>query len=176
MGVATDTFQDSRFTFYAAGLGACGKTNLASDFITIHYNGKTHSATIMDECPGFPHGALDMSQAPFNYFASEDLGVIYGSWSFADRSGGGSNSTLSGSGTSTASGSSGSGESSSTPESGTSGSGGPSSSSGPGASGSGGPPSSSEQDGSLSTASPQSSSSSSSDRCKAGKSQSTASA
>jgi len=98
------TFTNARFTFYDAGLGACGKTNVASDLIValksdqfgsgypgphcfekirISYNGKESDATIMDECPGCPHGALDLSRGLFKLFASEDVGVIYGSWSFA---------------------------------------------------------------------------------------------
>lgn len=57
----------------------CGKT------ITISANGKSHSATIQDECPGdgetCKYGALDMSPALFNYFADPSVGVIDISWS-----------------------------------------------------------------------------------------------
>lgn len=60
-------------TFYATGLGACGKTNTDSDFIvalnqpqyeankwcfksiTVSYGGKSHEAQIVDECPGCPY-------------------------------------------------------------------------------------------------------------------------
>ncbi|KAJ3473261.1 hypothetical protein NLI96_g13072 [Meripilus lineatus] len=60
-------FEDCRFTYYAAGLGACGKTNSGSDFIvalnsaqfaggsncfkeiTISYKGKSTQAQIVDE-------------------------------------------------------------------------------------------------------------------------------
>ncbi|KAI5120564.1 hypothetical protein M0805_002514 [Coniferiporia weirii] len=101
----TGTFTNARFTFYDAGLGACGETNTASDFIValnsqqygngeyckkeidITYNGKTHTATIMDDCPGCPYGGLDFSRGLFDYFADESVGVITGSWSFTDGSG-----------------------------------------------------------------------------------------
>ncbi|KAI0689120.1 RlpA-like double-psi beta-barrel-protein domain-containing protein-containing protein [Cytidiella melzeri] len=87
-------------TFYETGLGACGKTNSDSDFIvalnspqygsgghcfdtiTISYGGKSTQAQIVDECPGCPEGGLDLSPGLFSFFASEDAGVIYGSWNF----------------------------------------------------------------------------------------------
>ncbi|KAJ7046599.1 RlpA-like double-psi beta-barrel-protein domain-containing protein-containing protein [Mycena alexandri] len=95
-------FSDARFTFFDAGLGACGSTSDSSQFIValnsqqygggehcykmieITYNGKTAQAQIVDECPDCPYAALDFSTALFDHFASEDLGVIYGSWVFAD--------------------------------------------------------------------------------------------
>ncbi|KAF9452250.1 hypothetical protein P691DRAFT_805135 [Macrolepiota fuliginosa MF-IS2] len=97
-------YSDSRWTFYDVGLGSCGKTNVPSDFIvalnsaqfdgpgykphcwetiTMTYNGKTTQAQITDRCPGCPFGGLDLSRGLFDFFASEDAGVIYGSWSFA---------------------------------------------------------------------------------------------
>ncbi|CAA7265417.1 unnamed protein product [Cyclocybe aegerita] len=100
-------FDGTRWTFYDVGLGACGQTNVASDYIvalnaeqfgpgypgpncfksiTLSYNGKTATATIMDSCPGCPYGGLDLSRGLFQHFASEDVGVIYGSWSFNDGS------------------------------------------------------------------------------------------
>jgi len=103
-------FDSARWSFYDVGLGACGKYNGASDFIvalntpqygggypgphcfqtiTMTYNGKTTQATIMDQCPGCPYGGLDLSRGLFNFFASEDKGIIYGTWSFNDGSGGG---------------------------------------------------------------------------------------
>lgn len=93
-------FEGVRFTFYDAGLGACGKTNSNSDFIvalnanqfgsggycfqtiTIIVNGKTASAQITDECMGCPYGGLDFSRGLFEYFASESAGVLTGSWYF----------------------------------------------------------------------------------------------
>ncbi|KAG1779086.1 hypothetical protein EV702DRAFT_119972 [Suillus placidus] len=98
-------FDNARFTFYDVGLGACGQYSSSGDFIvalnviqygggypgpqcfksiTISYGGKTAQATIMDECMGCPYGGLDFSPGLFNYFASEDNGVLYGSWWFND--------------------------------------------------------------------------------------------
>ncbi|KAJ3566322.1 hypothetical protein NP233_g7078 [Leucocoprinus birnbaumii] len=103
-------FSNARWTFYAVGLGACGKTNVPSDFIvalnsaqfgggypgpqcfktiSMSYNGKTATAQIMDECPGCPYGGLDLSEGLFKHFAAESVGVIYGTWSFTSGGGGG---------------------------------------------------------------------------------------
>ncbi|TFK25827.1 hypothetical protein FA15DRAFT_638838 [Coprinopsis marcescibilis] len=102
-------FSDSRWSFYDVGLGACGEWNVESDFIvalnadqfgsgypgpecqktiTLSYGGKTAQAKVMDRCPGCPYGGLDLSRSLFRYFASEDVGIIYGEWSFSDGSGG----------------------------------------------------------------------------------------
>lgn len=99
-GTLQRRFDQARFSFYDVGLGACGKTNVASDFIvalnsaqfgsggycfqmiTITYGGKSTQAQIADECPGCPYGGLDFSRGLFNYFASESAGIIYGSWVF----------------------------------------------------------------------------------------------
>ncbi|KAG2061669.1 hypothetical protein BDR06DRAFT_947146 [Suillus hirtellus] len=99
------SFDNSRFTFYDVGLGACGDTSVPSDFIvalnvdqygsgypgpmcfmsiTISYGGKTAQAVIMDECMGCPYGGLDFSTGLFDYFADASEGVIYGSWWFND--------------------------------------------------------------------------------------------
>jgi len=96
-------FDNSRWTFYDVGQGACGQVNVASDFIvalnsdqfgsgypgpycfqqiTMTYNGQTTTATIMDECPGCPYGGLDLSRGLFDFFAPESAGVIYGTWNF----------------------------------------------------------------------------------------------
>ncbi|KAJ7090053.1 RlpA-like double-psi beta-barrel-protein domain-containing protein-containing protein [Mycena crocata] len=102
---------NARWSFYATGLGACGGYNKDSDFIvalnqqtfgysypgkycgkkiTMTYNGKTTTATIVDSCPGCPSPyGLDLSPGLFSFFASQDDGIIYGSWSFQDGSGGG---------------------------------------------------------------------------------------
>ncbi|KAG1770986.1 hypothetical protein EDD22DRAFT_816271 [Suillus occidentalis] len=98
-------FDNSRFTFYDVGLGACGQYNSPGDFIvalnvaqfgdgfpgpqcfksiTISYGGKTTQATIMDKCMGCPYGGLDFSTGLFDYFASPDDGVLYGSWWYND--------------------------------------------------------------------------------------------
>ncbi|KAF8217397.1 RlpA-like double-psi beta-barrel-protein domain-containing protein-containing protein [Mycena galopus ATCC 62051] len=107
-----DTYNGARWTFYSTGLGACGGTNKDSDYIvalnqdtfgndypsqycnkqiTMTYNGKTTTATIVDSCPGCPsNGGLDLSPGLFSFFADQSEGVIYGDWSFTDGSGGGS--------------------------------------------------------------------------------------
>ncbi|KAJ7090052.1 RlpA-like double-psi beta-barrel-protein domain-containing protein-containing protein [Mycena crocata] len=97
-------YDQARFTFFQTGLGACGGTNVASDFIValnspqygngeycykmidITYNGKSAQAQIVDECPGCPWAGLDFSEGLFTHFASEDKGVLYGSWVFSDGS------------------------------------------------------------------------------------------
>jgi len=93
-------FDGAQFTFYAAGLGACGKVNSASDFIvalnapqfdagsycfqtiTITVNGKSAQAQITDRCAGCGYGALDFSRGLFDFFGSESLGVLIGTWVF----------------------------------------------------------------------------------------------
>ncbi|TFY73985.1 hypothetical protein EWM64_g10027, partial [Hericium alpestre] len=98
-------FDNARLTYYDVGLGACGKSNVPSDFIvalntpqfgsgypgphcfemiTITYNGKSTQAQIMDECPGCPFGGLDLSRGLFDFFASEDLGVLSATWEFVN--------------------------------------------------------------------------------------------
>ncbi|KAF9044717.1 hypothetical protein BDZ89DRAFT_1058810 [Hymenopellis radicata] len=90
----------SSFTYYEAGLGACGGTNSGSDFIvamsaqdwdngahcnaqiTISINGKSTQATIVDECMGCPSGDLDFSEGLFKYFGDTSQGVLSGSWSY----------------------------------------------------------------------------------------------
>ncbi|KIP09285.1 hypothetical protein PHLGIDRAFT_18677 [Phlebiopsis gigantea 11061_1 CR5-6] len=97
-------FDNARFSYYETGEGACGAFNKDSDFIvalnsaqydggshcfatiTITANGKTTQAQITDECPGCPYGGLDLSPGLFSYFASEDAGIIYGSWDFGSGS------------------------------------------------------------------------------------------
>jgi len=97
----------SKWSFYDAGLGACGTVNSNSDFIvalnaedfgggypgvhcgktiTMTYGGKTTQATIMDMCPGCPKGGLDLSRGLFSFFESQDKGIIYGDWEFGSGS------------------------------------------------------------------------------------------
>ncbi|KAL5495221.1 hypothetical protein ACEPAI_684 [Sanghuangporus weigelae] len=96
----TKRFDGARCTNYAAGLGACGQTNSASDFIvalnteqygsgehcfetiTITYNGKSTQAQIMDRCAGCPFGAIDLTESLFQFFAPLDQGEFYASWNF----------------------------------------------------------------------------------------------
>lgn len=102
-------FSNARFTYFAVGLGACGRYNVPSDFIvalnaaqfgggypgpncfksiTISFGGKSAQATIMDQCPGCPYGGLDLSVGLFRYFSDLSAGVIHGEWHF--NGGGGS--------------------------------------------------------------------------------------
>ncbi|KAG2116672.1 uncharacterized protein F5147DRAFT_673898 [Suillus discolor] len=95
-------FPNSRFTFYAVGLGACGQVNQASDMvvamntqqfsgscfqmITITCNGVTLQAQVVDECMGCPYGGLDFSVGLFEGFSPLSAGVISGTWSFNSAS------------------------------------------------------------------------------------------
>ncbi|VDC07836.1 unnamed protein product [Peniophora sp. CBMAI 1063] len=93
-------YTSARWTYYTPGLGACGAYSKESDYIValnsaqwdggkhcwqhikMQYGGKTADATVVDQCPGCPHGGLDLSPGLFKYFGSESLGVLSGSWSF----------------------------------------------------------------------------------------------
>ncbi|KIR77076.1 hypothetical protein I306_06014 [Cryptococcus gattii EJB2] len=100
------TVYSGRATFYDVGMGACGISNVASDYIvalnsnqygsgypgpqcgrsiTISYNGVQVAATIEDECPTCPYGGLDLSKGLFDRFADENLGVFYMTWWFNDE-------------------------------------------------------------------------------------------
>ncbi|KAI0686448.1 RlpA-like double-psi beta-barrel-protein domain-containing protein-containing protein [Cytidiella melzeri] len=94
-----DTVSSSKWTYYEAGKGACGGTNNDNDWIVavdakrfdsggwcgktiqLSYNGKSAKAQVVDRCEGCTDGGLDLTPGLFSYFASEDEGVIYGSWS-----------------------------------------------------------------------------------------------
>jgi len=96
-----------RATYYLVGQGACGQYNVPSDFIvamnepqygsgypspncfrqiTIHAEGKTATATVMDLCPnGYcSYGDIDMSQGLFEYFHSTDVGAFQVDWEWSD--------------------------------------------------------------------------------------------
>jgi len=91
-------YSNAAFTYYDAGVSACGGTFTNSDFIvalnaaqfaggalcfktiSITANGKTASAQIVDMCPGCSYGGLDLSRGLFDFFASESEGVLHGSW------------------------------------------------------------------------------------------------
>ncbi|KAH8984925.1 plant expansin [Lactarius akahatsu] len=106
-------FDGARFTYYDVGLGTCGHYNKPSDFIvalnsaqydngdycsatiTITYGGKSTQAVIMDEatipssalgCSGCPYASLALSKGLFSFFASPDVGTIYGEWVIASSS------------------------------------------------------------------------------------------
>jgi hypothetical protein len=97
-------------TYYAVGLGACGKHNRPSDYIvalnsaqygggypgpncfkhiTITSGGKSANAIIMDECPTCGYGDLDLSQGLFEHFAPTSKGVFEMQWTFGGGGGGG---------------------------------------------------------------------------------------
>ncbi|KAH8980833.1 RlpA-like double-psi beta-barrel-protein domain-containing protein-containing protein [Lactarius hatsudake] len=100
----------ARLTFYDidVGITACGGTYPASAFvvalnsamfgsgypgphcgasIVITVNGKTATATIVDECPGCPYGGLDLTRGLFGFFADLGVGVLQGSWHYAGDGG-----------------------------------------------------------------------------------------
>ncbi|KAJ7052135.1 hypothetical protein C8F01DRAFT_1337948 [Mycena amicta] len=60
--------------------------------LSISYNGKSADAIIVDECMGCPPWGLDFSQSLFGHFVggeqnNEEVGIIYGDWSFGGGSG-----------------------------------------------------------------------------------------
>ncbi|KAF5375101.1 hypothetical protein D9758_000255 [Tetrapyrgos nigripes] len=100
---ALDKRGGDRFTWYGVGLGACGGTNVPTDFIvalnapqwnggshcwemiTISYKGQSTQAQIVDLCPGCPPSGLDLSHGLFAFLSGgspEQIGVILGDWSF----------------------------------------------------------------------------------------------
>lgn len=86
-------------TYYTPGLGACGWTNTESEdivalaagmmgeqsngnpwcgkMISITYKGATHSAKIVDKCPGCIGAGLDLSPTLFEKFADLGEGRLY---------------------------------------------------------------------------------------------------
>jgi len=90
-----------QFTYFAVGMGACGKQNTDDDFIvalntpswaggshcfdtiTITINGKTGTAQIVDRCESCGPEDLDFSLGLFHYFGgTEGQGVMQGTWSY----------------------------------------------------------------------------------------------
>jgi len=90
-----------QFTYYAVGMGACGKQNSDSEsvvalntanwaggshcfeMVTITINGVTNQAQIVDMCESCGAGDLDFSSSLFHSFGGTDAqGVMYGTWSF----------------------------------------------------------------------------------------------
>jgi expansin (peptidoglycan-binding protein) len=85
-------------TYYEPGLGACGWTNQDSEavvalspaqysgncgkHITIHKDGKTTRAKVVDKCPGCASGAIDVSSSVFKTIADLSVGRTSVSWSF----------------------------------------------------------------------------------------------
>ncbi|KAJ7176308.1 RlpA-like double-psi beta-barrel-protein domain-containing protein-containing protein [Mycena crocata] len=93
--------------------GACGTWNKNSEYVValtqtmwnggancfkevhITVDGKSATAKIVDECMECPYGALDFSQSLFGHFVggeqnNEEVGYIYGDWSYGGGGGGGS--------------------------------------------------------------------------------------
>lgn len=98
-------------TFFATGLGACGKTTSDDDFIVAvsmdlydtfpgaganpnlnpvcgkkieaHYQGKSVLVTVVDRCVGCACGALDFSPAAFAQLADFGVGRLHGvTWNY----------------------------------------------------------------------------------------------
>ncbi|KAF8182957.1 riboflavine-aldehyde-forming enzyme [Pholiota molesta] len=97
-GMAYATSGDA--TFFEPGLGACGVSNNANDFIValspaeyssgancgrdieVQYQGKSVIVEVVDLCPGCASGSIDLSPAAFSQLADESLGRIQVTWSF----------------------------------------------------------------------------------------------
>ncbi|RYP44619.1 hypothetical protein DL768_008940 [Monosporascus sp. mg162] len=93
-------------TFFTPGLGACGRVNTASDpvvalapaqygsfpnpnnspqcgrWITIHGNGRTTAAQVVDLCPECASGSIDVSPVIFDDIAPLDVGRVQVTWEF----------------------------------------------------------------------------------------------
>ncbi|KAJ3719877.1 hypothetical protein C8R42DRAFT_101846 [Lentinula raphanica] len=96
------------FTYYEAGLGACGSTNTAQDsivalnsdqwdngahcykMVSLSYQGKTVTAQVTDQCPTCAYGQLDLTYSLFASLSGGDpneIGEMHGgTWSFIDDS------------------------------------------------------------------------------------------
>jgi len=93
-----------QFTYFAVGMGACGKWNTADDFIvalntpswdggshcfqtiTITINGQTTQAQIVDRCESCGPGDLDFSLGLFHHFGgTEAQGVMHGTWNYGGQ-------------------------------------------------------------------------------------------
>ncbi|KZV60757.1 hypothetical protein PENSPDRAFT_716509 [Peniophora sp. CONT] len=105
-------FSNAKFTWYDIGVAQCGwhnendfvvainaiqygsywKSDYCGKQISITLNGKTATATVVDECMGCPYAGLDFSKGLFEYFSDVGAGIIYGDWHFIDGSDSGSGS------------------------------------------------------------------------------------
>jgi len=106
---ARDTY--GRFTYFNAGLGACGKWNTGSDYIVAlggalfdpyspggnpnkntlcgkriraSYGGKNVTVTVADKCGSCTASDLDFSRAAFQAMAPLSVGLMYGTWEWVD--------------------------------------------------------------------------------------------
>jgi len=81
-GSCGNFLSDSGFTVamnaHEMNSGLCGKT------IVMTYGGKTTTASIQDTCPGCPPDGLDLTPSLFAFFAPVSVGIIYGTWTYAD--------------------------------------------------------------------------------------------
>jgi len=97
-------YSNSRFSWYVIETGnevACGGFYHKDDIVvalnspqfdggsycgekvTVSYQGKTVTATIVDRCgTGCPYAGLDFTQGLFEEFAPLPIGTVYGDWSF----------------------------------------------------------------------------------------------
>ncbi|KAK7685468.1 hypothetical protein QCA50_011332 [Cerrena zonata] len=99
IGVAAAFSGDA--TWFHTGLGACGRHNVDSDHIvalspaqyangahcgqriTVHANGKTVDATVVDLCPSCASGSIDLSPSAFQQLANLDVGRLHNvNWNF----------------------------------------------------------------------------------------------
>ncbi|KAH8777386.1 barwin-like endoglucanase [Diaporthe sp. PMI_573] len=85
-------------TYYYPGLGACGETNTNTDAVaavssavynsgggcdrvaTIHYNGRSTTARVVDLCPSCATGSIDVSPAVFQALSPLSAGRIQVTW------------------------------------------------------------------------------------------------
>jgi hypothetical protein len=108
---STGTTYNGDFTYYDAGLGACGLTNdgttdkvvalskllmgtqsnsgdgananpYCGKTITVKYNGKTTTAKVVDKCGDCTINSIDLSKAAFADLADESLGRGQAEWWF----------------------------------------------------------------------------------------------
>lgn len=97
-------------TYYSTGLGACGITNVDTDYIiaishqlydenvkdanpnnnplcgkkiTAYYEGKSVEVTVVDRCEGCQYNDLDFSPSAFSQLADQDLGRIDITWNWS---------------------------------------------------------------------------------------------
>lgn len=87
-----------QMTYFNPGLGACGQTNTDSDAVaavssavynsggacnkvaTIHYNGKTATARVVDLCPSCATGNIDVSPSVFQDLSPLSAGRVDVTW------------------------------------------------------------------------------------------------
>lgn len=87
--IDTRASYSGRMTYYYPGLGACGETNNNNDAVaavssakvaTIHYNGKSTTARVVDLCPSCATGNIDVSPSVFQALSDLSAGSIDVTW------------------------------------------------------------------------------------------------